>query len=168
MKKVALTGPPGCGKTTLIKNILSRTSVTARGFITEELKENDRRVGFLARSLSNKKTILAQKGIKTEKRLGSYGLFLKDFENLILPDIFPPYIKDELIIVDEIGKMECFSKLFCRLVEEIIGSDTQLLATLGLQNHPFLNKIRQNSDIMIYEVSLENKEDILKKVLDLF
>jgi len=47
---VFLTGPPGIGKTTLVKKVVKLLqefhAVTASGFYTEELRDNRTRIGF--------------------------------------------------------------------------------------------------------------------------
>ncbi len=146
MNKIVLTGPPGIGKTTLILEIISQINKPCRGFFTKELRKKGQRTGFLAESLTGKEIILAEKGRPSRWKLGRYGVQVKEFEEAILADISPPYRQNEVIVIDEIGKMECFSRQFCYLVEQILQSNTGLLATLGVQNHPFLNKVRRNND----------------------
>ena len=45
-KNLFVTGRPGVGKTTLIRNVLDRLCVDAGGFYTHEIRESGRRVGF--------------------------------------------------------------------------------------------------------------------------
>jgi len=46
MKNLLLTGPPGCGKTTLLEKVIERTRVPCIGFVTKEIREAGRRKGF--------------------------------------------------------------------------------------------------------------------------
>ncbi len=38
-KKILFTGPPGCGKSTLIERIIQRIETPATGFFTREIRE---------------------------------------------------------------------------------------------------------------------------------
>ena len=52
-KNLLLTGPPACGKTTVIRRLIERlTDLRLAGFYTQELREHGQRVGFEAVGLS--------------------------------------------------------------------------------------------------------------------
>ena len=54
-----LTGPPGCGKTTIIERLIERLAdLRVAGFYTQELREHGQRVGFEAVGLSGLSAIL--------------------------------------------------------------------------------------------------------------
>ncbi|MCS7180330.1 MAG: AAA family ATPase, partial [bacterium] len=46
IKNILITGLPGCGKTTLIKEIIKVINFEKVGFFTEEIREKGERVGF--------------------------------------------------------------------------------------------------------------------------
>jgi len=72
VKNLLITGMPGCGKTSLIKEILREFSIPAYGFFTEEIREGEKRVGFKIVTLSGKIGILAKKGIDSNLRVSQY------------------------------------------------------------------------------------------------
>ncbi|MBC7104477.1 MAG: ATP-binding protein, partial [Firmicutes bacterium] len=50
MANILLTGPPGCGKTTVLRRLVGLLPAgTVAGFLTEEIREGRARTGFLAR-----------------------------------------------------------------------------------------------------------------------
>ena len=53
------TGPPGCGKTTLISRIVPQLRTSSTGFLTREIRENGKRVGFSINTLDEKEALLA-------------------------------------------------------------------------------------------------------------
>jgi len=60
-KNILFTGPPGCGKSTLIEKIVAGTKRPATGFFTREIRAHDRRVGFSINTLNGKTGVLAHK-----------------------------------------------------------------------------------------------------------
>ena len=61
MSKLFITGVPGIGKTTICDNIntsITQAGNTVSGFTTKEIRENDKRVGFLLTCLSTNNTCI--------------------------------------------------------------------------------------------------------------
>jgi nucleoside-triphosphatase len=132
-KNIIITGLPGVGKTTLIKGILHEIrSLNPIGFYTEEIRSKGIRTGFSLISVTGEKSILAAENIPSRFRVGKYGVDLVNFEKFIgnIPFRDPA---SRLIIIDEIGKMECFSKLFTDLVMELLSSNKLVIATVALK-----------------------------------
>ena len=80
MKKAyLLTGGPGVGKTTLIKQALDRAYIKAGGFFTEEIRAGGLRQGFRIVTLDGRSAILAHIDFKSPFRVSKYGV---DIESL--------------------------------------------------------------------------------------
>lgn len=94
----------------MIRRVVQRLEIPARGFYTEEVREaGGRRTGFDVVTLDGHRGRLSEAGFPGP-RVGRYGVDLRFLENVALSRIEPaPGI---LIVIDEIGKMECFSRLF--------------------------------------------------------
>ena len=54
-----LTGRPGTGKTSIIKQVAADPRIKADGFFTEEIRERGTRVGFRLVTLDGLETVLA-------------------------------------------------------------------------------------------------------------
>ena len=81
------------------------------GFFTQEIRERGKRVGFSITTLDGKKGVLAHQAIKSRFRVGKYGVNLDYIDEIAVPSMIPSKA-DEIVVIDEIGKMECFSPLF--------------------------------------------------------
>jgi nucleoside-triphosphatase len=106
-RHVILTGPPGVGKTTAIKKVnelLVQAGVRARGFFTEEVREEGKRIGFDVVSIENieNRRKLARLGTQNPT-VGQYSVALRDFEYVALP-ILGSVAAGDIIIIDEIGR----------------------------------------------------------------
>ena len=67
-----------------------------------------------------------------------------------------------LIFLDEIGKMELFSKIFIKKVTMILDSNTFFIGTMGIRiNHPFIEGIKSRNDIEFLQLNRGNQDKIL-------
>ena len=167
MKNILICGPPGVGKTTLIKKILENINLRAGGFYTEEIKENNRRVGFKIISLDNQEGILAHISIKGAKRVGRYGVNIYDLENIGVKSLSQALRDDDLIIIDEIGKMEVFSEEFKEKVLDCLNSEKFVLATIGIGGDKFISNIKRRDDIILFKVTKENRNKLIEIISSL-
>jgi nucleoside-triphosphatase len=105
-----ITGKPGSGKTTLIKELIPLLESPC-GFYTEEIREGGRRVGFLLRTISGKEVIMAHIRFKTPYQVGRYRVEPSSIK-IGVDEIKRGVEEGRWIIIDEIGKMELFSEEF--------------------------------------------------------
>jgi len=156
--KTLITGKPGVGKTTLVQKIIEGMGpVPVAGFYTAEIRCKGSRLGFELKGLNGKRRTLAHVDIHSQHRVGKYGVDTAGFEafletlELLNPDV-------ELIVMDEIGKMECFSKRFRTLVSDALNSDKQVLATIPLKGYEFIQEVKKRSDVHLFEVTHGNRD----------
>ncbi len=164
---VLITGRPGIGKTTLIKKLIERSSVPCRGFYTEEMREGGHRTGFLLRTLGGAETVLASVFVKSSRKVGKYGVDLEAFERVGLPPLKEAASGGkELIIVDEIGKMELFSAAFREAVGQAMDTG-RVVATIRSGGDDFVGRIKQRKDVRLVTMTLQNRDDLLEDVLEM-
>jgi nucleoside-triphosphatase len=118
-----LTGQPGTGKTSLIKQVVAGFPTKAGGFYTEEIRRQGTRLGFKLVTLKGQEAILAHIDFNKRFRVGKYGVDVSVMDKVGVPALREAAEQCDLVIVDEIGKMELFSSAFREAVPEIIGSD---------------------------------------------
>jgi nucleoside-triphosphatase len=157
-KNILITGTPGVGKTTLIKKILDRQKdLKATGFYTEEIRENGIRKGFALVDLNGKKSVLSHVRIRSLFRVGKYGVDIERFNNFLDGiDFFDS--QTDFIVIDEIGKMECYSDKFLSLMQKLLDSETMVIATIARKGGGFIAEIKQRSDIQLFELTQTNRD----------
>lgn len=162
--KVFLTGLPGCGKTTLVKAVAGRFPEFVTGFTTEEVRdERGQRIGFDLVSHTGDRAVFARKGGGSRTRVGRYSVFLEPLEEWGL-DLLRPSTHRPLVILDEVGKMECLSKSFQQRVLELIGSHHPILGTVALRGGSLIWRIHEHADVECREVTAENRNRLAQQL----
>ncbi len=172
--KVLLTGLPRSGKTTIIKKVIPelKRDYQLYGFYTEEIVENNERVGFEIITVDGEREILAHKTkILSTIQLKSYRINLSGFEKVALESLkrgLARNIKNPLFIIDEIGKMELLSKEFRLLVTKLFDRPYNILATAPLRDLPFTRQLKKRSDLQIIEVTKKERDFLPERIINLF
>jgi nucleoside-triphosphatase len=168
-KNIFLSGSPSSGKTTVIKKVIEKLKLPSNGFYTEEERIAGKRVGFLMKTLDGRKGYLAHQDIKSDFHIRRYGVSIENIENIAVPSMIP--VDRQIVILDEIGNMECFSEVFKQAAINALDSPNIVVGTITLGGDAFIQKIKSRSDIEIIEVTLVNRDClpdiIVGKVLSL-
>lgn len=167
IKNIFITGKPGCGKTTLIIEIIKELNLNAGGFYTQEIREGGVRRGFKIVTLDGQEGILAHVSITSPHRVSKYKVNVKDLEEIGVKSILDSLRENQIIVIDEIGKMELFSEKFKKAVFTALNSKNKVLGTIALSSDRFCNEIKKRSDTKIIYLTRENKKEIKKQVIKL-
>ncbi len=160
---MAVTGRPGIGKTTLCMKVFKALK-DVEGFVTLEVREKGRRIGFKLHDLKSGEELWLAKVGEGYPRVGKYVVFL---ENL---DRFAGKISDYdgcLIVIDEVGPMELKSDNFVRAMERLIESDKNLLVTVHYKSkHPLVERIKREFEL--YVIDERNRDDVANEIINKF
>jgi nucleoside-triphosphatase len=165
-RALLLTGRPGTGKTALIKEALARTGVRAGGFYTEEIRTGGVREGFRIVTLDGQEAMLAHVDVRGPYRVSRYNVDTDALDTVGVSALRRALQESDLIIIDEIGKMELLSPRFREAVTEAINSDRKLLGTIMLNPHPFADQIKRRPEVELLPVTRDNHSEALTRVLD--
>lgn len=161
--RVALTGSPGVGKTTLVQKIVGAAGGSVGGVLARDKRVKDRRVGFELLDLGSGATGMLADETGSGPQLGKYRVRLDDLDNIGARAI-ENGLKANLIVVDEIGPMELSSRRFVMAVEKALASDKEMLVVLHeWSNHPIAKKIRKNFKVIT--VTRENRDALAGEII---
>lgn len=164
--KVLLTGLPGCGKTTAVMRIVENLpSVKVAGFYTQEIREDDTRKGFRWTRLDGPTGILAHVNVKSRFKVGKYRVDVAGFEQAVVPILDADRSDAELFIIDEIGKMECFSQKFVAAVRRLFDSDKSVLATVAKKGPGLISEVKKHSGTELITLTRDNRDQIVAEIL---
>lgn len=169
--KIGITGMPSVGKTDTLLKIISSLEAhgyVVQGMITEPIVEKKHRVGFYVTNWTTKeREVFAHVDYEQKEKVGDYGVDISALENIGVPAIQQAIINDNvnIIVIDEIGKMEMLSEKFCEMVIEALDSDKPIMVTLHKKSRtPLLQDVRRRDDIRILEVTPVNRNLLPYKI----
>ena len=167
MKQVyLLTGIPGTGKTSLIKQAVAEMGGRAGGFYTEEIRNRQTREGFRLVTLDGQDIVLAHVNIRSRYRVSKYGVDVQNLDNVGVAAINRAVAESDLIVIDEIGKMELFSPRFREAVLKAIDSGKKVLGTVMLNPHPFADDIKRRPEVKVIQLTRADHDQVLREILD--
>jgi nucleoside-triphosphatase len=164
---ILITGMPGSGKTTFFRRLVDEFQhLNPVGFYTAEIRQGRSRQGFRLCSLNGKMGLLAHVDLHTDHRVGKYGVDVSGFETFLeeIPFRTP---QTGLVMIDEIGKMECFSERFTALIENVWDSDRCLVATIALKGGGLIARLKKRPDARLFELTRQNQEELFNKISSL-
>ena len=149
----------------MIKNIVEALKdLRPVGFYTAEIREGGIRKGFELISLDGRKGLLSHTDIQSPHRVGKYKVEVEGFEAFLwsIPLLNPSI---HLIVIDEIGKMECYSDQFKNLLKEILDSEKWVIATIALKGSGIIEEIKRRKDVKLFEITQRNRNSLLPDIL---
>lgn len=172
--KILITGPPKCGKSSLISKLIkyynNKKNYNIYGFLTPEIRVGSKRIGFDIVDIHTRKIVqLARVGdFKTKYNIGKYNVFVEEFDNYIKNVLNIEGKSIDLMIIDEIGKMELLSKEFQNFITRIFASKMTIIATLGLKlKHQVKQHILNLPNVLLLKLNHDNFQLLFQRIISL-
>ncbi|KPJ64536.1 hypothetical protein AMK68_01400 [candidate division KD3-62 bacterium DG_56] len=164
-RHLLLTGPPGCGKTTVIQklvDLLAAEAVPMYGFWTAEIREQGVRQGFEVELMSGQSGILAHVDLDHGPRVSKYRVNLSAMHSLVVPEIREALEssreRDAVLLLDEIGKMELHSVDFREVLREALLSPLRIVATVMEASDAFVDPLKERPDTEVVHLGAIDRD----------
>jgi nucleoside-triphosphatase len=166
-ESVLLTGYPGIGKTTIIRQVVEALGDQAHGFYTEEISGAGGRQGFRLVTLKGRTLTLAHRDLRDPKypRVGRYGVDVPEFERVGVRALQEAMAEGKMLVVDEIGTMELYSHRFQDVVMEALMGPHHVIGTITNKSNPAADAFRYLAQVSIWEVDRRNRDRMPGMVL---
>lgn len=159
-----LTGPPGVGKTTVVRAVAA--AVIGRrvaGFYTEEIRVRGVRRGFRAVTFDGRKALMAHVDLRGPDHVGKYGVDVGVVD--ALANSLAAGGGVDLVLVDEIGKMECLSSRFVGAMRALLEAPTPVVATVAERGGGFIAEVTNRADVEVWLVTRTGRDALPGRVL---
>ena len=137
------------------------------GFYTQEFRQNNVRKGFRCKRLDGAEGILAHIKIKGPWRVGKYGVDVAGFEDSVVPILGVERTDVELFVIDEIGKMECFSEKFVAAVRRLFASKKSVLATVAQKGAGIISEVKNCPNAELFNITSASREKVVAEILEI-
>lgn len=171
-KRVLLvTGKPGIGKTTVVTEVvdaLKTGGYSVGGMISREVRSDSVRTGFKITDLrSGREGWLARVAKGEGPRIGRYCVEMQDLVSIGVSAIADALNGSDVVVIDEIGPMELFSRDFREVVAKAADQAKVLLCAVHkkAQNN-LLGSLKTREDAQLFEVTADNRNALSKAILD--
>lgn len=170
--KIGITGLPNSGKTqALLKVIemLEEEGHTIGGMITQPILEKKRRVGFCVLDwITKDKADLAHVDFESKIAVGRYKVNISALDEVGVSSIRRAVEEADVIVIDEVGKMEVESEAFVEEVKKALEEGKTMILTLHKKSrNPLLQDIRRRDDVRILEVTPVNRNLLPYKIINI-
>ncbi len=170
--KIGITGLPGSGKTYALLRViemLAEEELSIGGMIDEPIEDGRKKTGFTVRNiLTGEKQVFASTEIESKIMVGKIGVNLSKLEEVGVAAIKEACEKCDIIVIDEVGKMEVESEAFVEAVKESLEVEKPMIITLHKKSrNPLLQDIRRRDDVRILEVTPTNRNLLPYKIVRL-
>ncbi|MGQ0779437.1 MAG: nucleoside-triphosphatase [Pseudonocardiales bacterium] len=159
--RLLLDGPPKVGKSVVMRRLvrlLRERGAVVGGFVTDEIRERDRRVGFVVRDVAGPDAILAHQDLQTGVRVGRFGVDVPAFERVALPALRRAQDGGGVVIIDELGRMELASAPFVEAVDALLAGSLSVVATVHVYEHPVTDALKRRMDLQRVTVTEANRD----------
>ena len=131
--------------------------MSVAGFVTRELREGGKRVGFSLETFDGQRGMLAHVGIRGGRRVGRYGVALDDLERLAIPAV---RAAADVVVLDELGKMELASAAFRDAVIVLFERPVAVVATVHTHAHPWTDRLKHRPSIAVVQLTRSNRDEL--------
>ncbi|MCK4546860.1 MAG: DUF2478 domain-containing protein [Candidatus Eisenbacteria sp.] len=160
MAKIFLTGPVRIGKSTVIRRVLENLPFSVGGIRTQRVDVDPGRRRFvLIDCITGAEFEFARRcpeGMDVDTEV---------FEKAGVEAIRRAMDGADLVLLDELGRMELGARKFQRAVFEALDSGKPVLGVIKPESNAFLDAVRSHPGVVVLQVSKENRDSLVDVVL---
>lgn len=134
------------------------------GFYTEEIRSSGIRQGFKIITLDGKEAILAHVNFSSPFQVSKYKVDIDSLNRVGVSAIQQALRECDVILIDEIGKMELLSPQFREAVWQAINGGKRVLGTIMLNPNPFADEIKHHPEVKTLLVTSDNRKQALAEI----
>jgi nucleoside-triphosphatase THEP1 len=140
---------------------------SAGGFYTDEIRGPGGRQGFRLVTLDGQEAVMAHVDLRGRgrPRVGRYGVDVAAVEQVGVAALKRAVRDGQIVLVDEIGKMELFCGPFKDAVLRAVGGTSVVVATAMLKPNPWVDALKALPQVEVREVTRENRDRLVEQLV---
>jgi nucleoside-triphosphatase len=108
---------------------------------------------------------MAHTSVHGPYRVSKYGVDVESIDKVAALAVREATRGHDIVVIDEIGKMELFSALLKDAVTEALESGKKVLGTIMLAADPWADTIKRRADVEVVLVTRANRAAVVERVL---
>lgn len=158
MKHLLIVGRSGSGKTVLLKRLAKAAGrCPVDGFLLDELREEEQRVGLWLSPLDGRQILLAHRAMEQGVRVGPYRVNPTVLEGPAVSVIRRAIRQAFILFLDELNRITLCSNALQEAVAEAFERSPCVVATAGLSTLPFVAALKRRKDVELIPLSSANR-----------
>ncbi len=161
-KNILVTGAPGAGKSTLVREVVRALGVRPGGYLTRAFPARGRKIRCEIEALTPgaraARGVMASVDMPGPPRVAGMGVSAADLDAVGAAALEAAVGACPLIVMDEIGNMEAVSRRFQDAVVACMDSATPVLGVIKAGGGPFVDRIKGRADVELVEVKADRRE----------
>jgi nucleoside-triphosphatase len=85
----------------------------------------------------------------------------------VIPILDPERIGAELFVIDEIGKMECFSEKFVTAIRRLFASEKSVLATVARKGSGLISEVKNYPHTRLFNLTRQGRDGTVTEILQI-
>ena len=134
------------------------------GFYTAEMRRRGERRGFRLVAYDGSEAVIAHVDFPKTTRVSKYGVDVAAIDRAADAALVPRR-GVELYLVDEIGKMECFSSVFVERMRRALDSGVPVIATVAQRGAGFIAEVKARDDCELWRLTRSNRDSMPEEIL---
>jgi nucleoside-triphosphatase len=160
--KIGITGPVGSIKAEALRKImdmLTNDGMIIQGVLVNEVMEHGKLKGYSLFDINTKKRVnFAEADIVSRVKIDKLGVDTRLLEEILIPSLQKAREEANVIVIDEVGKLENVTKNIQKEIVETLKSEKPLVVTLHKKSrNPVLQEIKALEGIRVFDITPINR-----------
>ncbi|MCL4350075.1 MAG: NTPase [Candidatus Thermoplasmatota archaeon] len=168
--KIGITGPVGSIKADALGKIidmLKNQGKNIQGVLVTEIMEQGKLRGYSILDIYTKrKIVFADTSISSRVKIDKIGVDTRLLEELLIPSLQRAVESADVIVIDEVGKLENTTKSIQKVINDALNSTRPILVTIHKKSrNPVLQEIRALEGVRIFDITPINRSLLPYRVM---
>jgi nucleoside-triphosphatase len=97
--------------------------------------------------------------------VSKYGVDVESLDDVAVPAVREAIRSRDVVVIDEVGKMELFSSHFRDAVMGALESDKKVLGTIMSHPHPWADAVKRRPEVETVSLNRSNRGEVVERVL---